>query len=215
MATGYHIDFPMLNSIINYKSEENQIDLYKQMFSPKLKQPHTLCFIGLINPNASIYPIFEQQARWFVELINGNCKLPSENVMFKDIKRVQQLRKSQFYESPRHTFEIDWIDYMDNLAEKFGAKPKLLKYIFTDPKLAWKIYFRTALSYHYRLEGPHSWVGAREAILNADQRIAFGINHSRSKITSEIVKKNCNFFPIFCSIITIVILGSALNYFYK
>ncbi|GBM78080.1 Dimethylaniline monooxygenase [N-oxide-forming] 2 [Araneus ventricosus] len=43
--------------------------------------------------------------------------------------------------------------------------------ILADTKLLLKILFGPSVSYQYRLEGPHSWEGAREAIITTMDRV--------------------------------------------
>ncbi len=61
---------------------------------------------------------------------------------------------------------------MDQLAELMGIRPYASKYLLNDPKLAYYLWFGPCLPYHYRLEGPHKWDGAREAILSVWHRVA-------------------------------------------
>ena len=43
----------------------------------------------------------------------------------------------------------------------------------TDPVLGLKVLFGPALPYHFRLQGPGRWSGARHAILTAMDRVRF------------------------------------------
>lgn len=91
--------------------------------------------------------------------------------MMKDIEAKHREIESRYFKGPRHTMQIDWVNYMDEIAEQYGAKPNLLKYFFTDPKFWYKLYFGPCLPYQYRLQGPHAWDGARNAIMTVDERI--------------------------------------------
>lgn len=53
---------------------------------------------------------------------------------------------------------------MDEIANLIGCKPNFLSMMFTDPKLAWKCFFGPFTPPQFRLRGPHSWDGARQAI---------------------------------------------------
>jgi dimethylaniline monooxygenase (N-oxide forming) len=68
---------------------------------------------------------------------------------------------------------------MDELAEQMGCKPHLEKYLFTDPKFALKLFFGGNFPYVYRLNGPHAWSGAREAILDSNRRISTGMSQRK------------------------------------
>lgn len=73
--------------------------------------------------------------------------------------------------SRRHTVQVDYIPYMDELACQVGVKPNLFSLFLTDPKLALEVAFGPCTPYQYRLRGPGEWAGAREAILTQWQRI--------------------------------------------
>ncbi|KAH6937222.1 hypothetical protein HPB50_026007 [Hyalomma asiaticum] len=67
---------------------------------------------------------------------------------------------------------VHWIAYMDELANILGVKPNLSRLAIKDPVLYRRCVFGPCLPYQFRLEGPHSWEGAREAILDFPKRVA-------------------------------------------
>ncbi|XP_064311839.1 flavin-containing monooxygenase 3-like [Phalacrocorax carbo] len=77
----------------------------------------------------------------------------------------------RYVKSQRHTIQVDYIPYMDELACQVGVKPNLLALFLTDPKLALEVLFGPCTPYQYRLRGPGKWPGAREAILTQHQRV--------------------------------------------
>ncbi|XP_072723767.1 flavin-containing monooxygenase 5-like isoform X2 [Ciconia boyciana] len=167
-ATGYSFSFPFLEGCV--KVVENQIALYKFMFPPDLEKP-TLAFIGLIQPLGAIMPISELQCRWATRVFKGLNKLPPQHDMEADIKQKREAMAKQYVKSQRHTIQVDYIPYMDELACQVGVKPNLLTLFLTDPKLALEVAFGPCTPYQYRLRGPGEWAGAREAILTQWQRI--------------------------------------------
>ena len=170
LATGYEMSFPFLDDSILY-TKNNDVNLYKFMFNPKLRYPNTLCFVGLFQPVGPTFPISETQARWFCQLMLGNSKLPSERKMVQEVFKKRREIKNRYYEGSRHTVQVDWIPYLDEISSMFGAKPNVLKAFFTDPKLWWFLMFHPCYPYQYRLNGPGSWDGARDAIFGANDRI--------------------------------------------
>ena len=152
MATGYKVTFPFLSQEI-LPVKENKIRLYKYQFIPHLRHPHTLAFISLIQPIGAILPIGELQSRWFSLLMTGKLSLPTRDQMERDIDRKLKANKVRYYESERHTIQVDWLPFMDELASEIGAKPPLLKYFFTDFRLFWNLMFAPAAAYQYRLVG--------------------------------------------------------------
>ncbi|XP_076195911.1 flavin-containing monooxygenase 5-like isoform X3 [Aptenodytes patagonicus] len=167
-ATGYSFSFPFLEGCV--KVVENQIPLYKFMFPPNLEKP-TLAFIGLIQPLGAIMPISELQCRWATRVFKGLNKLPPQQDMEADIEQKREAMAKRYVKSQRHTIQVDYIPYMDELACQVGVKPNLLALFLTDPKLALEVAFGPCTPYQYRLRGPGEWAGAREAILTQRQRI--------------------------------------------
>ncbi|XP_009998172.1 PREDICTED: dimethylaniline monooxygenase [N-oxide-forming] 5-like [Chaetura pelagica] len=167
-ATGYSFSFPFLESCV--KVVENQISLYKFMFLPDLEKP-TLAFIGLIQPHGPIMPISELQCRWATRVFKGLNKLPPRPDMEADIKQKKEAMAKRYVKSQRHTIQVDYIPYMDELACQVGVKPNVLALFLTDPRLALEVAFGPCTPYQFRLRGPGAWAGAREAILTQQQRV--------------------------------------------
>ncbi|NXB33824.1 FMO5 monooxygenase, partial [Eulacestoma nigropectus] len=166
-ATGYSFSFPFLEG---FKVVENQIPLYKYVFSPDLEKP-TLAFIGLIQPLGAIMPISELQCRWATRVFKGLQGLPPLADMLAEIKQTKERMAERYVKSQRHTIQVDYIPYMDELACQLGVKPSVLTLFLTDPKLALEVVFGPCTPYQYRLRGPGAWAGAREAILTQRQRV--------------------------------------------
>lgn len=174
-ATGYMFHFPFLSRDL-VKIENNQVNLYKYIFNPDLPHPETLPILGLIQPVGGGFPAGEAQIRWCIELLKGTVSLPSKEAMWKDIMADKEFRKWRFHEGEKHTVEVDWINYLDDIYSQFGAKPNLWWYFFTDFPLWVKLMFGPSLPYQYRLQGPGKWEGARHAIMTAQERIDYPLN---------------------------------------
>ena len=132
------------------------------------------CFIisdQFFNSYNIISLIGEQQSRWFVQLMAGKALLPDKDKMLFNIKSMRNDSKKIYNPSDRHTVETKWIKYMDDITKEFGAKPNLWKYFFTDNQLWRAVLFGPCLPYQYRLDGPHRWSGARDAIISVYDRI--------------------------------------------
>lgn len=171
MATGYKVHFPFIDQSL-VPVQDNKVDLYKYVFSPNLQpHAHTLGFVALAQPIGALFPIAELHARWFALCMSGKLRLPSAEKMQKDIERKHKYLESRYYGGPRNTLQVDWINYMDELAEIVGCKPNIASYLFKDPKLWAALSFGPCFPYQYRLVGPHKWTGAREAILRAPARM--------------------------------------------
>ncbi|NXX99762.1 FMO5 monooxygenase, partial [Centropus bengalensis] len=167
-ATGYSFSFPFLEGYVEVV--ENQIPLYKFIFPPDMEKP-TLAFIGLIQPLGPVMPISELQCRWATRVFKGLHKLPSSIDMLADITKTMKKMAARYVKSQRHTIQVDYIPYMDELACQIGVKPNLLNLFLADPRLALEVFFGACTPYQYRLQGPGRWAGAREAILTQRQRV--------------------------------------------
>ncbi|CAL1273978.1 unnamed protein product [Larinioides sclopetarius] len=183
MATGYTCEFPFLEEGI-LVSEQGRFNLYKCMFPAHL-QHGTLAFIGFVLPFGPGFPIGELQVRWATQVLAGNCKLPSKEVMLIDVLKRHSYNLARYAPSEKTSIRVDFIQYCDSIASKIGAKPNFVKLLLTDPKLFLKLVFGPSLSYQYRLQGPHSWHGAREAIMTCEERVLYPLNKGRSKEISE------------------------------
>lgn len=182
-ATGYEIKFPFLGRN-NIDTTDNRVELYKFVFPPNLKHP-TLAFIGLIQSVGAGFPIGEMQIRWVVQVFKKKLSLPSEREMREDIEKQLQKMRKRYYNSKRHTIQVDYINYLDEIASLIGVKPQLVKMMFKDPKLFWALMTGPSLPYQYRLRGPHSWDKARETILGYKDRVSYPLQTRYRKVEKE------------------------------
>ncbi|XP_069136296.1 flavin-containing monooxygenase 5-like [Argopecten irradians] len=182
-ATGYNYTIPIVDESIT-RVKDNETCLYKFMYPPHLKHP-TLGIIGLVQAIGAVMPISEIQCRWYARVIKGQCKLPSEEEMMADIARKRETVASGYYTAKRHTIQTFWIDYMDDVASQFGAKPNLCRMLYEDPYLAINCIFGPCLPAQYRIEGPGKWNGAKSSILNAMGRYS-------ASMKSKVMPKNHN-----------------------
>ncbi|KAL3248248.1 hypothetical protein MRX96_056655 [Rhipicephalus microplus] len=135
LATGYLATFPFLDQEV-HKTEKNKVCLYKYVFPPHLPHP-TLAFIGLLQLLGGVFPAQEAQSRWFAQLINKKVSLPSCKEMQADYERWRENLEKRYVDSLRHTFQADWVDYMDDISSQFGAKPDLWRMFWRDNALFW------------------------------------------------------------------------------
>ncbi|XP_038613643.1 flavin-containing monooxygenase 5 [Tachyglossus aculeatus] len=167
-ATGYSFAFPFLEDSI--RVVKNKVCLYHHVFPPQLEKP-TLAFIGLVQPLGAIMPISELQGRWATQVFQGLKKLPTESEMQAEITKTRMKMEHRYVESQRHTIQVDYMEYMEELADLVGVRPRLLSLALTDPRLAFEMYFGPCTPLQYRLQGRGKWEGARPAILAQRKRI--------------------------------------------
>ena len=61
--------------------------------------------------------------------MQGSAKLPSKDKMWKNIEQKRQAMAERYVDSTRHTIQVDYVAYMDDVAEEIGCKPDLGLYI--------------------------------------------------------------------------------------
>lgn len=196
LATGYIFGFPFLDkSVIEVK--QNHVDLFKYMFLPQLEK-QTLCVVGFIQPIGAIMPISELQCRLATRVFQGKVDLPSHNKMIADIRFKEAAMKQRYVQTQRHTIQVDYIDYMDELATLNGTLPDLKSMMWSDPMLAMTCFFGPCTPYQYRLNGPGKWDGARQAIMTQWCRTLDSLKTRPLGFKAQ--KSQTNFF-IFCFIL--------------
>uniref|UniRef100_A0AC34Q571 Flavin-containing monooxygenase n=1 Tax=Panagrolaimus sp. JU765 TaxID=591449 RepID=A0AC34Q571_9BILA len=174
LSTGYSFGFKAAENGKLIPTEENEVTLYKYMYPPNLSKHNTLAVIGCIQPLGSIMPISEMQVRVFFEAFTKKVQLPTEEEMLNDINQKKYAMRHTFVHTRRHTIQVDYANFMDELADLINCKPSITEYAFTDPQLALKLLEAPVLPYTYRLKGPHPWEGARRAIFDFEKRVKEG-----------------------------------------
>ncbi len=119
-CTGYEYQFPFLETSL-VKVENNWVTpLYRDIVAPT---DTTLAFIGL--PFHVIpFPLFEYQAKWWVNALSGNNSLPSVDVMMKGINdKIHEQDDAGIEYHHRHKLAERQFDYFDSLAADCGEPP--------------------------------------------------------------------------------------------
>lgn len=99
--------------------------------------------------------------------------------------------------------QVDYIPYIDSLADVIGCGPNLFELALKDPMLAWAVTFGPNSTYAYRLCGPHKWDGAREAILGVEERVRRPFMTRTSNQTNE---GTHNFLYLFVPVMLLTVL---------
>lgn len=173
ICTGYSFGFPYLEEGGLIPVKDNECSLYKWMFPTNLPH-HTLAVIGLIQPLGAIMPISEMQCRVFCETLVCASTLPGKSAMEEDVRLKKRDMSERYVSSRRHTIQVDYGEYMDELAELIGARPQVLSTLFAgDPALARALFLGPLAPYQYRLTGPHTWPEARKNIMTMWDRVLY------------------------------------------
>ncbi|EFP10703.1 hypothetical protein CRE_03531 [Caenorhabditis remanei] len=180
MSTGFSFEFGLVEKGELIKVNNNHVSLYQYMFPTDLSDHNSLAVIGLVQPFGSIMPLSEMQARVYMEQFTGNNVVPSKREMIDNVHDKLEKMARRYVKSNRHTIQVDYVDYIEELAKLIGAQLDMKQLWKEDPWLAYKVYFGPRVPYIYRLNGPHKWKEARNAILSVDERVLMATNdHSQ------------------------------------
>ncbi|XP_078498638.1 dimethylaniline monooxygenase [N-oxide-forming] 2-like [Lissotriton helveticus] len=168
-STGFNVSFPFLEES-DIKISRDKVSLYRNIFPLNLEKP-TLAFIGLVQPIASILVTSEMQARWATRILKGHIKLPPLEKCMEDISKKSNVIKQRYGTIEGNAFQIEFIEYIDELASEIGVKPSSFHLLLSEPRLALEVFFSACTSPQYRLTGPGKWDGARNAILTKWVRV--------------------------------------------
>ncbi|MGD0454693.1 MAG: NAD(P)-binding domain-containing protein [Solirubrobacteraceae bacterium] len=116
-CTGYKITFPFFDEDF-LSAPDNDIQPFFRVFHPEVPN---LAFIGLVQPTSAIMPIAEAQARWVGDWLLGRYELPATEAMRRDVERFAEAMASRYVASKRHTIQIDFDDYLVDLAKEARA----------------------------------------------------------------------------------------------
>ena len=110
-ATGYRVSFPFLPPDL-VPVHDNELPLWKRTVHPDLPG---LFFIGLLQPLGAIMPLAEAQSQWVAELLTGRYAPPPDDEVRRQMAAEHERNRRQFYDSPRHTMEVDFDHYLWDL----------------------------------------------------------------------------------------------------
>ncbi len=124
-ATGYKVSFPFFDRHF-LSATDNDICLYKRVLDP---QYSNLFFVGLVQSEAAIMPIAEEQAKLFADYVTGRYALPTTASMNIDRHAFHDRMKSMHLGTPRHTLQVDARKYLEDLRTErsLGAKRATLR----------------------------------------------------------------------------------------
>ncbi|KAI5623591.1 flavin monooxygenase, partial [Silurus asotus] len=169
-CTGYKPSFPFLLHSKNINPDK-EMSLYKRVFPLYLEKP-TLAFIGFLTATGPLMPIMEMQARWATRIFRGLNHLPAVSVMKKVTEKTWKANLQRFSCAKTSALIVDFITYLDSVAQEISVRPNLLWLLLSDPRLGFRVLFGPCTSYQFRLFGPGKWAGARQAILSQWERVA-------------------------------------------
>lgn len=120
-ATGYRISFPFFSDPELLPDADNRFPLFKQMIKPGVDN---LFFLGLAQPLPTLVNFAEQQSKLVAAYLTGRYHLPSAEEMRASIRSAESARTGRYYDSPRHTIQIEFEPYVRDMQRELarGAK---------------------------------------------------------------------------------------------
>jgi hypothetical protein len=119
-GTGYHVSFPFFEPDF-LSAPNNELPLYFRIFHARAPRVY---FIGLCQPLGPIMPIAEAQAKLVAAHLAGEYALPSATLMETLTERERERLRARFGNSPRHTMQLDFDEYLAALAEEAASGRK-------------------------------------------------------------------------------------------
>lgn len=110
-ATGYNVTFPFFQTL-ELNPVENKFPLFKRMVKPGFE---TLFFLGLAQPLPTLVNFAEQQTKLVAACLMGDYALPAQSEMEQIIAKDEETHLGHFYESARHTMQVDFNIYVKDL----------------------------------------------------------------------------------------------------
>ncbi|MBI5309520.1 MAG: NAD(P)-binding domain-containing protein [Actinobacteria bacterium] len=119
-CTGYKVTFPFFDEDF-ISAPDNDLPLYRRVFKPGLDNAF---FVGLLQPLGAIMPLAEAQSRWISAYLKGQCALPSEGEMRRQMEAERAKMFKRYTKSKRHTMQVDFREYLQELKRELdeGAK---------------------------------------------------------------------------------------------
>lgn len=115
-CTGYRVTFPFFEETF-IAAPDNDLPLFFRVFHPEHPQ---LLFVGLLQPLGAIMPLAEAQSKWLAKYIKGEYVLPPQPEMRRMMEAERKKMFSRYVPSKRHTMQVDFDDYLDDMAKEIA-----------------------------------------------------------------------------------------------
>jgi cation diffusion facilitator CzcD-associated flavoprotein CzcO len=116
-CTGYKVTFPFFDPSF-VSAPNNELPLFLRCFH---LEHRGLMFAGLAQPLGAIMPLVEAQGRLFARYLSGEYELPDAAEMRRRATREREQVRRRFVASERHTMQVDFDRYLDDLAREMRA----------------------------------------------------------------------------------------------
>jgi cation diffusion facilitator CzcD-associated flavoprotein CzcO len=116
-ATGYKISFPFFADP-ELQPKNNAFPLWKRMIKPGVDN---LYFVGLAQPLPTLVNFAEQQSKLVAGHLAGRYVLPDVATMRRQIEADEKRYLGGYYQSQRHTIQVDFGHYVADLLKEVEA----------------------------------------------------------------------------------------------
>ncbi|RRO16704.1 NAD(P)/FAD-dependent oxidoreductase [Saccharopolyspora rhizosphaerae] len=120
-ATGYNIRFPFFDDPELQPDAEHRFPLFKRILRPGVDN---LYFAGLAQASPTIVNLAEQQSKLIAAHLTGEYRLPGAAEMRRTTVGDERTHLRQYYNSPRHTIQLDFARYVRDLHREIAAGRK-------------------------------------------------------------------------------------------
>ena len=120
-ATGYNVSFPFLQIDALKPTDENKFPLFKRMVKPGFEN---LFFLGLAQPLPTLVNFAEQQSKFVVAALTGAYEFPTHDEMHETTIADEQAHNGHFYDSARHSMQVDFAKYVADLLKEIKRGEK-------------------------------------------------------------------------------------------
>ena len=120
-ATGYDMKFPFFDAPDLVPDADHRLPLFKRMINPEIPN---LFYMALAQPLPTLVNFAEQQAKLVAAYLTGDYALPAKDVMTATIARDEATHLGHYYQSKRHTIQVDFGIYVDDLHREIAAGKK-------------------------------------------------------------------------------------------
>ena len=112
--------------------------------------------------------------------------------------------KKRYRSSKRHTIQVDYVTYMDEIAEPIGVSPNFWKLFFhVSPSFALRALFGPVVPPYFRIFGHGKWDGARKAIDDVWYRNFFS---TKTRVVATQAKKTLFSLRLILTILVLVFI---------
>jgi cation diffusion facilitator CzcD-associated flavoprotein CzcO len=131
-ATGYKVSFPFFEPAV-VPLRGNDLPLYLRVFPLNRED---LFFVGLAQPVGAVMPLAEAQAKLVAEALSGGYELPNQAERSRRTERERAAMFARYVPSRRHTMQLDYDEYMAELATETEAGRRRAKHRAARARLA-------------------------------------------------------------------------------